>query len=168
MNQARTVRTSGRRYEIAAAGFLILAAALYFAYAALWSYAWQWKAHSSFLPVEATVIEASVQSRGSRSTTHGQSFVPHIVYRYNVAGVDYQSNRYFFMGDGWSDFVSAESVAARFPRGSAVQVYVDAAGPQRAVINRSQPQLGILLYVLPLSLLGFAAIVYGLLPQRAH
>ncbi len=168
MNQAPTARTSGRRYEIAAAGFLILAAALYFAYAALWSYAWQWKAHSSFLPVEATVIEASVQSRGSTSTTHGQSFVPHIVYRYNVAGVDYESSRYFFMGDGWSDFVSAQSVAARFPLGSSVQVYVDAAGPQRAVIDRSQPQLGILLYVLPFSLLGLAAVVYGLLPRRAH
>jgi hypothetical protein len=168
MNQARYVRASGRRYEVAAAGLLILAATLYFAYAALWSYAWQWKAHSSFLPVEATVIEASVQSRGSTSTTHGQSFAPHIVYRYNVAGVDYESDRYFFVGDGWSDFVSAESVAAQFPRGSAVQVYVDAAGPQQAVIDRSQPQLGILLYVLPFSLLGLAAVVYGLLPRRAH
>lgn len=168
MNSARSVRSPGRRYEVAAAGLLILAATAYFAYAALWSYAWQWKAYSSFLPVEATIIEASVQSRGSTSTTRGQSFVPHIVYRYNVAGVDYESNRYFFTGDGWSDFVSAESVAARFPRGSAVLVYVDAASPQQAVIDRSQPQPGILLYVLPLSLFGFAAIVFGLLPRRAR
>lgn len=166
MNHARTVRTSGRRYEVAAAGLLILAAAVYFAYAALWSYAWQWKAYSSFVPVEATVIDASVLSRGSKSTTHGQSFAPHIVYRYNVAGVNYESSRYFFMGDGWRDFESAESVAARFPLGSAVQVYVDAAGPQRAVIDRSKPTLGILLYVLPISLLGFAAIVYGLRSRK--
>jgi hypothetical protein len=166
MNRASTVRTPGRRYEIAAAGLLILAVAVYFAYAALWSYAWQWKAHSLFLPVEATVIETSVQSRGSASTTHGQSFSPHIVYRYSVGGVTYESSRYFFMGDGWSDFVSAESVAAQFPLGSSVQVYVDAAGPEQAVIDRSKPKLGILLYVLPLSLSGFAAIVYGLLPRK--
>jgi hypothetical protein len=140
MNQASSVCTSGRRYEIAADGLLILAAAGYFAYAALWSYVWQWKAHSSFLPVEATVIEASVQSRGSTSTTHSQSFLPHIVYRYNVGGVNYESSCYFFAGDGWSDFVSAESVAAQFPLGSPVQVYVDASDPQRAVIDKSEPK----------------------------
>ncbi|NOT23523.1 MAG: DUF3592 domain-containing protein [Nitrospiraceae bacterium] len=129
MNSSRSVRPSRRRYEVVAAGLLILAAAVYFAYAALRSYAWQWKAYSSFVPVEATVIETSVESRGSTSTTHGESFLPRIVYRYSVAGVNYESSRYFFMGDGWSDFVSAESVAARFPRGSAVQAYVDAADP---------------------------------------
>lgn len=126
----------------------------------------EWKAYSSFLPVEATVIEASVQSRGSTSATHGQSFLPRIVYRYSVDGVNYESSRYFFMGDGWSDFASAEAVAAQFPLGNPVQVYVDAAGPQQAVIDRSKPKLGILLYMLPLSLLGFAAIVYGLLSRK--
>ncbi len=92
--------------------------------------------------------------------------MPRSVYRYGVRGVNYESSRYSFMGDGRSDVASAESVATQFPLGSAVHVYVDAADPQQAVIDRSKPKLGILLYMLPLFLLGFAAIAYGLLPRK--
>ena len=67
-----------RRYEVAAVGFVMLLFAIYFGYATLWSYVWQLRAHSSFVPVTAEVIESSVGTRGTAATTHGQSFFPHI------------------------------------------------------------------------------------------
>lgn len=155
-----------RRYDLAVGGFVILIAAFFFTYAALGSYVRQSKAHSSFIPVGATVVEASVQSRGSTTAAHGESFSPRIVYRYNVGGKAYQSDRYFFAGDGWRDAASAQAVVARFPAGSSVHVYVDAADPTQAVIDRSKPRLGVLLYLLPIAILGLGVLAYGLRKRR--
>ena len=99
-----------------AGGLVILIAAFYFIYAALGSYVRQSQAHDSFIPIGATVVEASVRSRGSTAATQGESFSPRIVYRYNVGGKTYQGDRYFFAGDGWRDAASAEAVVARSTR----------------------------------------------------
>jgi hypothetical protein len=153
---------SARRYDIAVGGFVILIAAFYFTYAALGSYVRQSQAHSSFIPVGATIVEASVRSSSSTAAAHGESFSPRIVYRYNVGGKAYQSDRYFFAGDGWRDAASAQAVVARFPAGSSVHVYVDKADPTQAVIDRSKPRLGVLLYLLPIAALGIGVLAYGL------
>jgi hypothetical protein len=153
---------SARRYDIAVGGFVILIAAFYFTYAALGSYVRQSQAHSSFIPVGATIVEASVRSSSSTAAAHGESFSPRIVYRYNVGGKAYQSDRYFFAGDGWRDAASAQAVVARFPAGSSVHVYVDKADPTQAVIDRSKPRLGVLLYLLPIAALGMGVLAYGL------
>ncbi|CAN7285659.1 MULTISPECIES: DUF3592 domain-containing protein [unclassified Variovorax] len=155
-----------RRYDIAVGGLVILIAAFYFIYAALGSYVRQSQAHSSFIPVGATVVEASVRSSGSTAATHGESFSPRIVYRYNMGGKAYQSDRYFFAGDGWRDAASVEAVVARFPVGSSVHVYVDKADPTQAVIDRSKPRLGVLLYLLPIAALGLGFLAYGLRKRK--
>jgi hypothetical protein len=165
MSSAGPSSNGTRRYEVAAVGLVMLLAAIYFAYATLWSYVWQLQAYSSFVPVTAAVLESSVGSSGSSATTHGQSFSPHIVYHYNVAGTEYESDRYFFAGAGW-DRSSAEATVARFSPGTLVQAYVDAGSPTRAVLDRSKPKLGALLYAGPFGLLALAAVVYGLRKRR--
>ena len=154
--------SSGRRYEVAAAGLLMLAATGYFAAASVGSYARQWQAHSSFVPVSATVVAASVESTGSAVTTHGASFRPRVLYRYAVGGVEHQSDRYFFIGGGWPDRASAEAAIVGLAPGTPIQAFVDAAAPTRAVLDRRKPEVGFLAYLLPLGLLGLGAVVYGL------
>jgi hypothetical protein len=51
---------------------------------------------------------------------------------------------------------------ARFPAGSSVHVYVDKADPTQAVIDRSKPRLGVLLYLLPIAALGMGVLAHGL------
>ncbi len=158
---------AGRRPEVVVAGVLVLAAAVYFLYASLWSTYWQWRAHTSFVPVQATVVSATVYTRGGDRTTHGPSFRPHVVYRYQVEGRNFQSDRYFFTGDGWADRDAAATTVARHAPGSVVPAYVDAASPQRAVLDRSRPRLGALLFLLPFAAAGVALVVYGMRSRRS-
>jgi hypothetical protein len=145
---------------------VILLAALYFTYAALGAYLNQRRAHASFIPVTATVTAAYVQSSGSTTSAHGESFSPRIVYRYSVDGKAYTSERYFYVGDGWRDAAEAEAVKARYPVGSTVQAYADAGDPSQAVLDRSAPAPGILLFLLPFSAVGVGALVYGLRKRK--
>ncbi len=151
-----------RRYEVAAAGVIFLLASSYFSYAVAWSYWWQSKANSSFVSVNAMVIEASVKSRGSSSATHGSTVFPHIVYDYRFNGTHYRSDRYYFVGNGWSDANSVAEIVSRFQVGQLAQVYIDATHPSQSVIDNSKPTLGILLYLLPMIFFSLVAIVYGL------
>ena len=162
MIPASPVRSPRRRYEFAVVGLFIVIVACYFANAILWSYVQQWRAHSSFVTVSATIVEASVRSTGSGAASRGRSFSPHIIYRYSVGGKEYENDRYFFMGDGWRDAPSAGAVVTHFPVGSSVQIFVDATNPSQAVIDASMPNLGAILYVLPIVAFGFGAIAYGL------
>ena len=165
MTLAERPSHSTRRYEFAVAGFLFLAATLYFAYAAAWSYMQQSKAHSIYIPVTATVIEVSVRSSGGGSSTHGRSFAPHIVYHYSVHGEQYESDRFFFAGRGWPDFASAKTVVDSFKVGGSVQAYVDADHPAQAVLDNHRPELGMLAYLLPMAIFGFGVLLFGL---RTH
>ncbi|MBT2323159.1 DUF3592 domain-containing protein [Variovorax paradoxus] len=155
-----------RRYDIAIGGLVILLAVFYFTCAALGAFLRQSQAHASFIPVGAMVVEASVVSSGSAAAAHGESFSPRIVYRYSVGGKAYQGDRYFFAGDGWRDAASAQAVVARFPAGSSVHVYVDKADPAQAVIDKSKPRLGVLLYLLPIAGLGLGVLGYGLRKRK--
>lgn len=155
-----------RRYEIAVAGVIFLLASSYFTYAAAWSYWWQSKANTSFVAVDAMIVGATVKSRGGSSSTHGSSAFPHIVYEYRFNGKDYKSDRYYFVGDGWRDASSVEMIVSHFQVGQFAQVYVDVNHPSQAVIDNSKPRLGILLYLLPMIFLSFAAIIYGLRARK--
>jgi hypothetical protein len=165
MFSANPIRPSRRRYEFAVAGLFMLMAAFYFGYAVLWSSVQQWNAHSSFVTVRATIVEASVRSTGNGAATGGRTFFPHIVYRYSVGGKEYENDRYFFAGDGWRDASSAGAVVARFPAGSSAQVFVDASSPSQAVIDANMPTFGALLYLLPFFAFAVGVIAYGLRGQ---
>ena len=155
------------RPEIVVAGVLVLAAAAYFLVAALSAFVWQWRAHGSFVPVQATVVSATVYTRDGDRTAHGPSYRPHVVYSYQRDGVDYRSDRYFFSGPGWADADAAAATVARFVPGTVVEAYVDAADPQRAVLDRSRPQAGALLFLVPWAAAGAALVVYGARARRA-
>ena len=158
---------ASRRPEIVVAGVLVLAAAGYFLVAALSAFVWQWRAHSRFVPVQATVVSATVYTRGGDRTSHGSSFRPHVVYRYERDGMGYRSDRYFFTGPGWADADAAAATVSRFAPGTVVEAYVDAADPQRAVLDRSRPRAGALLFLVPLAAAGVALVVYGARSRRA-
>ena len=162
MSSADPIRPPVRRYDIAVGGLAILLAAAYFTFAALGAYLNQWKAHSSFAAVRATIVEVSIGSSGGTGSAQGESFSPHIVYRYTVDGKAYESDRYFYAGDGWRDAAEAQAVTARFPVGSHVLAYVDESEPSQAVLDRSKPALGILLFLLPFTAVGVGALAYGL------
>ena len=69
MFSTNPIRPSRRRYEFAVAGLFMLMAACYFGYAVLWSSVQQWNAHSSFVIVRATIVDASVRSTGNGAAT---------------------------------------------------------------------------------------------------
>jgi Protein of unknown function (DUF3592) len=156
-----------RRLEFVFAGVLFLVAAVFFGYGGLNSYIQQLNAHRGFIPISATVVESVVRSKGSSATTHGESFYPHVVYRYAIGGEEFQSARYFFTGEGWRDREAAESVIARFPIGASVTAYVDGADPSRAVLNNGKPSWTMLGFLLPLFVLAFGAIIYGIRPRHS-
>lgn len=154
-------RPACRRPEIVVAGLLVLAAAVYFLYAAAGSFVWQWRAHRSFVPVQATVVSATVYTRVGGRTGHGPSHRPHVVYRYQHAGQDYRADRYFYTGDGWPDADAAAATVARYPPGALVEAFVDPADPRNAVLDRSAPRAGALFLLVPLAAAGLALVVYG-------
>lgn len=166
MKQNESTHTPRRRYEIAVAGVIFLLASSYFTYAAAWSYWWQSKANTSFVTVNAMVVEASIKSRGSSSTTHGSAVFPYIVYEYRFNGKHYRNDRYYFAGNGWQDTSSVEAIVSSLKEGSLLTVHVDATRPEMTVIDNGKPTLGILLYLFPMIFLSFVAIFYGLRARK--
>jgi hypothetical protein len=157
-----------RRPEILVAGLVVLAAALYFAIAAVGSYAAQWQARHRFEPVQATVVSARVVQRGGDRTSHGTTYRPAVVYRYAHGGRSYTSDRFFFTGQGWPDEAAAAATVGRYLPGAVVEAYVDTADPQRAVLDRSAPGIGMLAVPLLFAAAGVALAVYGWRGRRAQ
>lgn len=104
----RKSKRSGPRYEFVVTGILFLLFSTYFSFGSLSSYFRQMKASQSFAPVSAIAVTAEVKEKGGTvKSLMGASFYSEIVYRYSVQGKEYQSNRYFFSGNGWPDRASA-------------------------------------------------------------
>lgn len=155
-----------RRYDLVAVGVLCLVVFSYFGYAATRAYLLQRRASRVYRPVVAVVVSSAVTERGGPSSTRGTSYLPHIVTRYTVGGEQYQSDRYFHTGQGWSDRASAQLVVDRFPAGSTVEAYVDPNDPRQAVLDNTAPDgrgiaIGGLMLLVPIG-----AIVVGLRPTR--
>lgn len=83
----------------------------------------------SWTPTQCQVIS-------SRIEYGDDSARPDIVYRYQVGGREYQSNRYNFVPGSNSDSSTPE-VVERHPAGATFECYVDPADPTQAVINRT-------------------------------
>jgi hypothetical protein len=84
-----------------------------------------------YLPVEATVLATSVDSR--RSLRGGVSYLPRVRYRYVVDGTAYHSDRTTLMDlsstRGW-----AEEIAGRFHPSGMVKAYYDPLQPDQAYL----------------------------------
>jgi hypothetical protein len=91
-------------------------------------------ATAGWQPAPGQVLESRVVHS---STTEGTSSDPRVVYAYLVAGRQYQGERIFVGGavSGWG----ADKTVARYPVGSAVQVFYNPANPAEAVLERRSP-----------------------------
>lgn len=149
-----------RRYELVAFGVVFLSVVGYFDYGYAQAYRRQARAARSFRAVPAIVVSANVWEGGS--ARRGSMYSPRILTRYEMAGQSYESDRYFFTGDGWSDRASVQDVVDRYPVGATVEVYVDPDDPRSAVLNRTPPDGRAAWPLMALTLLPLGLIVYGL------
>lgn len=156
----------GPRYEFLVAGLLFFIFSTYLSFGSVSSYFRQMKASQSFAPVSAIAVTAEVKEKGGSQTTHGASFYPEIVYRYSVQGKEYQSNRYFFSGNGWPDRASAQKVVERYLTNAQVQAYVNPNDPGEAVLDAGRPSAGTFLFLLPFWIFSFVVVYYGLRGRR--
>ncbi|MBM4258466.1 MAG: DUF3592 domain-containing protein [Deltaproteobacteria bacterium] len=150
------------RYEFVFVGIVFLLVDSYFSYGIVTSYLRQLRASQTYVPVAATVVASEIVERGSNRTTHGTSFSPRIVYRYTVEGKEFESHRYFFSGQGWSDRDSAQAVTDQYPVGQRVQAYINPQNPREAVLNPTEPRAGSLVVAGVFLLIALFPIVYGL------
>ncbi len=112
-----------------------------------------------YLPVEAEVISAEVR----KAPQQPGSYVPHIVYRYQVGGQTYTSDRFQVSDGPTTSQAQARRVLERFPPGKKVQAWYDSKSPTQAVLRRrsSYSAWYLLLFLQPflaVSLGGAAAI----------
>ncbi len=161
-NTVIPLQRATRRPEWIFAGLLLLAVSSYFVGAATWSFVRQARAHAVFVPVSARVVDASVRTRGSSGASSGASYLPYVVYRYHVKGRDFQSDRYFYAGDGWPDAASAQAALAGLRAGDAVQAFVDVDDPSQSVLDVRAPRWETLALTVPFTLLGLGALLFGL------
>lgn len=77
--------------------------------------------------VEGTIVEAQVVARNKGSRAK-------IVYRYRVAGTDYEGTRVVIGGQWDTNHDGAAKVVRRFPQGSTAKVALDPADPGYSVL----------------------------------
>lgn len=133
----------------------------YFSYGLALSYIAQIRASRAFQPVDAAVLSSRVQTGqtgiGARLTVYS----PIISYRYVVQGTTYESTNYAFMRNGTS-FHEAHSVVDQYPPGARIVAYYDPKHPSQAVLDRTEPPLGLpALVIVLLWGFGVAVLVIG-------
>ncbi len=92
----------------------------------------------SWSPVTATVVSSTVRRHESTDSDghHSITWKLDILYRYDVDGRSYLSNRYGFIGGSSSGYDGKNDIAKSLPRGSTVTAWVDPSDPTRAVLER--------------------------------
>lgn len=140
-------------HKLAAFGVLMALAV-----SALWQGAWaavrdnvrQRVATSSFVPVEAVVINSEAISIETmpdldRAALHGT--VPHVTYRFVVGTTSCTAERFQYFPPATEPDRNVKAVQAileRYRAGSSVTAYRDPAGTCRAILNPGMPGLPIL------------------------
>jgi hypothetical protein len=106
-----------------------------------------------------TIVSTSLRSW---STDDGTSYRADVLYRYEVAGREWRSNRVDFFSFLSTGRTNAKSILNRHPRGSATTCWVDPGKPSRSVLER-QFRLKHLLGLIPLVfvLAGWAVANHG-------
>lgn len=132
----------------------------YFSYGLALSYIAQIRASRAFQPVDATVLSSRVHT--GRAGPRGLAvYSPIISYRYVVQGTTYESTNYAFMGKSPS-LDEALSIVDQYPPGVRVVAYYDPKHPSQAVLDRTEPPLGLpALVIVLLWGFGVAVLVIG-------
>ena len=102
------------------------------------------EASASWLEILGTVKESEVQQGTSVLMSNDEDgegtpvFTPEISYTYQVAGLEYTSNRLSFGGKkSFSKRENAEKVTSLYPIGLKLPVYYDPKNPKEAVVDRT-------------------------------
>ena len=82
--------------------------------------------------IPARIVALQVDERHS---AHGVDWVPHITYRYSVAGRHYQSSRVSFATLHWSSREQTDAFLARYIGRADVQAYYDPRRPDQAFLE---------------------------------
>lgn len=94
---------------------------------------WQAVESLSWPSAPATVLESGVESHaGDDSTTYSVR----VLYRYQVDGRTYHSNRYDFVTGSSSGYDGKRAIVERIPPGSETECFYDPRQPSRAVLSR--------------------------------
>ncbi|MDX1502682.1 MAG: DUF3592 domain-containing protein [Thermoanaerobaculia bacterium] len=87
----------------------------------------------SWSQVPCEIVESGVRyHRGDDSTTYSVE----VLFRYEVDGRKYLSNRYRFLGGSSSGYEGKARVVAEIPPGTRTTCFVDPDAPEEAVLNR--------------------------------
>lgn len=87
----------------------------------------------SWRPVPCEIVSSGVRTHSGED---GSTYSVEALYRYELGGREYLSNRYQFMSGSSSGYESKAEAAARIPAGETVTCYVDPDDPFEAVIER--------------------------------
>ena len=93
-------------------------------------------ANQDWRRVQGTVTESQVDQRAARSNERQWDYKAIIHYRYEVDGRPYAGTQRRFPEPGYSTTEAPETeIAARYPAGSPVWVYVNPANPAESVLE---------------------------------
>lgn len=111
-----------------------------------------------WMPVDAVVVSSRIRTHhGDDDTTYS----PDVLYRYQVNGREYRSNRFGFV-NGSGGYDRARAASARFTPGTHFTAYVNPADPTDAVIERGlTPDMFVLLVPLVFMAVGGIGAFYS-------
>lgn len=99
---------------------------------------------------KAKIISSKVESKSGSGRRGGTTYLPEVVYRYQIAGAEYTSMRIYFGGIRTSNSSLARQYVSKYKKGDTVEIRYDTRNPAEAVIEPG------------LSKRTFAPIVFGL------
>jgi hypothetical protein len=105
--------------------------------------------------VESHVEHATTKMRRGRRVTLTPFYIPRVIYKYAVDGVDLQGDQHGRMTSS-TDQAAVEAAIARFPVGTPVTVHYDPAQPTTAVVNPTGGRIGLYLALGSIALLAIA------------
>ncbi|MCW1912534.1 DUF3592 domain-containing protein [Luteolibacter sp. GHJ8] len=118
----------------------------------------EWLDMRGWQETSAEVVRGRVrESRGDDSTTYAVD----LLYRYEVGGHEYRSNRYDLIGGSSSGRKGKVEVVNANPPGTKITVFVDPQNPWRAVINRNPGWWALFaLFPLPFMAVGLGGLIW--------
>ena len=150
-------------YLLIGVGILWIVFTSFFGYWISKSYIQQLSAATSFVPVNAWVLNSRVRTVGT-GTGRNQtiSYIPEITCTYEVSGQTFQSDRYAYTYDGF-DYAGAAELVRRYPQGTSTVIYYDPSDPREAVFYRGEPTFAMRAIVVGLIVgSGFALLGIGM------
>ncbi|GJM06207.1 MAG: hypothetical protein DHS20C09_22030 [marine bacterium B5-7] len=153
-------------WELFIFGLVFSAFSLYISYAIYWSHEKQTDAAANFVSVLSTILDTTVTQttvRNATTTGNTRTYVPSIHYEYEVDGKTYQSKRYKYLGDGYSNTQDAQSIVDGYPVGSKQTAYYNPNNPSEAVLHKSVPtEMSLMVFIPALFVfVGFLAVFGG-------